>query len=98
MRHYSGAHGWPQPDALNWRWSLYVWLISGYHILMKGVRFVIDEAGQKTDVIINLKQNPELWEDLYDRSLAGKRASEPRESLASVKRRLTARNRRRSHA
>jgi hypothetical protein len=61
---------------------------------MKGVRFVVDEAGQKTDVIINLKQNPELWEDLYDRSIARKRASEPRESLASVKRRLAARNRR----
>jgi hypothetical protein len=55
---------------------------------MKGVRFVVDEAGQKTDVIINLKASPELWEDIYDRSLALKRATEPRESLASVKRRL----------
>jgi hypothetical protein len=64
---------------------------------MKGVRFVVDEAGQKTDVIINLKANPELWEDIYDRSLARKRAGEPRESLDSVKRRLAARNGRRAH-
>jgi hypothetical protein len=63
---------------------------------MKGVRFVVDEAGQKTDVIINLKTNPELWEDIYDRSLAQKRSREPRESLASVKRRLAARNGRRA--
>ena len=64
---------------------------------MKGVRFVVDESGQKTDVIINLKENPELWEDLYDRSLARKRALEPRESLASVKRKLAARTGRRAH-
>ena len=65
---------------------------------MKGVRFVVDEAGQKTDVIINLKTNPELWEDIYDRSLARKRSTEPRESLESVKRRLAARHGRRAHA
>ena len=64
---------------------------------MKGVRFIVDEDGQKTDVIINLKANPELWEDIHDRSLARKRATEPRESLASVKRRLAARNGRRAH-
>jgi hypothetical protein len=65
---------------------------------MKGVRFVVDETGQKTDVIINLKANPELWEDIFDRSLARRRATEPRESLASVKRRLSAGNGRRAHA
>ncbi len=64
---------------------------------MKGVRFVVDEAGQKTDVIISLKENPELWEDLHDRALARKRESEPRESLESVKRRLAARRRRRTN-
>ena len=64
---------------------------------MKGVRFVVDEAGQKSDVIINLKANPELWKDIFDRSLARKRATEPRESLASVKRRLAAHNGRRAH-
>jgi hypothetical protein len=64
---------------------------------MKGVRFVVDEAGQKTDVIINLKMNPELWEDIYDRSLARKHTTEPRESIESVRRRLSVRNGRRVH-
>ena len=50
-------------------------LLSSMFLIMKGVRFVVDEAGQKTDVIINLKENPELWEDLYDRSLARKLAA-----------------------
>ena len=62
---------------------------------MKGVRFVVDEAGQKTDVII--KANPELWEDIFDRALARKRTKEPRESLAGVKRKLAACNGRRAH-
>jgi hypothetical protein len=63
---------------------------------MKGVRFVIDEDGKKTDVIINLKANPELWEDIYDRMLARKRSGEPRESLDEVKKRLAARSGRRA--
>lgn len=61
---------------------------------MKGVRFVVDKAGNKTDVIINLKENPELWEDIHDRALARQREHEPRESLQSVKRRLATRRRR----
>jgi hypothetical protein len=64
---------------------------------VKGVRFLIDDAGQKTDVVINLKANPEVWEDIYDRALARKRAGEPRESLESVRRRLSARKRLRSN-
>jgi hypothetical protein len=66
--------------------------------IMRGVRFVVDDAGQKTDVIINLKANPELWEDIYDRSLARKREREPREALDTVKRRLAARSGRRADA
>jgi hypothetical protein len=58
---------------------------------VKGIRFITDVGGKKTDVVISLKENPELWEDIYDRSLARKRAREPRESLESVKRRLSAR-------
>ena len=56
---------------------------------MKGVQFVVDEKGRKTGVVIDLRKNAELWEDLFDRALARKRAREPRETLASVKRRLT---------
>jgi hypothetical protein len=55
---------------------------------MKGVQFVVDENGNKTAVVINLKQQSELWEDFHDSALAQSRKKEPRESLESVKKRL----------
>lgn len=55
---------------------------------MKGIQFVTDEQGQKTAVLIDLKEYGELWEDFYDSLIAAQRASEPRESLAEVKRNL----------
>lgn len=56
--------------------------------MVKGVQFLVDQAGAKTAVLIDLKRNAELWEDVYDIALARDRAAEPRESLAVVKRRL----------
>lgn len=64
---------------------------------MKGVQFVIDEHGDKTAVVINLKHHSELWEDFYDSAVARVREKEPRESLDSVKKRLFARGKTRSH-
>ncbi|MGA2799639.1 MAG: hypothetical protein ABSE63_18810 [Thermoguttaceae bacterium] len=64
---------------------------------MKGVQFVVDEHGTKTAVVINLKHYSELWEDFYDSALARARKNEPRESLASVKKRLKKRGKTRSH-
>lgn len=61
---------------------------------MKGVQFVVDEDGEKTAVIINLKQHSELWEDFYDRAIVEQRRGEPRETLASVKKRLIRRGKR----
>ena len=55
---------------------------------MKGVQFVVDAKGQKTGVVIDLREYKELWEDFYDAALARGRRREPRESLAIVKRRL----------
>ena len=52
------------------------------------MQFVIDDAGEKTAVVIDLKRNAALWEDFFDRMLASARASEPRETLESVKERL----------
>lgn len=43
----------------------------------------------KTAVLINLKKNGELREDLYDAAAAWKRTLDPRESLAAVRARLT---------
>jgi hypothetical protein len=55
---------------------------------MRGVQFLVDEEGEKTAVLIDLKKNARLWEDFYDVALARSRAGEPRESLESVRRRL----------
>lgn len=55
---------------------------------VRGVQFLVDEGGQKTAVLIDLKKNAALWEDIYDAALARERETEPRESLREVKARL----------
>ncbi|MGQ0635813.1 MAG: hypothetical protein ACT4QC_14475 [Planctomycetaceae bacterium] len=55
---------------------------------MHGVQFLVDASGRKTAVMIDLRKNARLWEDVYDRALVEERLKEPRESLASVKARL----------
>ena len=55
---------------------------------MRGVKFLVDKSGKKKAVILDLRKNGALWEDVYDSALARSRAREPRESLASVRRRL----------
>jgi hypothetical protein len=61
---------------------------------MKGIQFLVDDQGNKTAVLIDLKKNARLWEDFYDVALARERQSEPRESLDTVKRRLLKRTNR----
>ena len=63
---------------------------------MRGVQFLVDDDGERTAVLIDLKKNAQLWEDFYDVALAKSRAREPRETLASVKRRIRANAKRRS--
>ena len=62
---------------------------------MRGVQFLVDDDGEKTAVLIDLKKNADLWEDFYDVAVARSRAKEPRESLKSVRRRLRLRGKRR---
>ena len=64
-------------------------------VTMRGVQFLVDDDGEKTAVLIDLKKNAELWEDFYDVAVARSRAKEPRESLESVRRRLRLRGKRR---
>lgn len=59
--------------------------------MIKGVQFVIDDQGQKTAVVIDLRRHRDLWEDFCDRMVAKAREAEPRESLASVRQRLSRR-------
>lgn len=58
---------------------------------MKGIQFLVDEDGEKKSVLIDLKTHGEIWEDIYDSITARKRAGEPRESLESVRKRLSRR-------
>jgi hypothetical protein len=62
--------------------------------MIPGVQFVVDEDGEKTAVVVDLRKNSELWEDFYDHVLARQRRREPCESLALVKARLCSRRRR----
>lgn len=55
---------------------------------MRGVQFLVDDDGEKTAVLIDLKKNAQLWEDFYDVAVAKSRSNERRESLESVRRRL----------
>ncbi len=61
--------------------------------MVKGVQYVVDEGGEPTAVVIDLRANGELWEDFYDRVVAAARRDEPRESFKSVKARLAKRRR-----
>lgn len=55
---------------------------------MNGVQYLIDENGERTAVVIDLRKLGELWEDFYDRAVAESRTKQPRESLSSVKKRI----------
>lgn len=43
---------------------------------MKGIQFVIDEAGKKSAVLIDLTEWGELWEDVYDVLVSQSRSDE----------------------
>jgi hypothetical protein len=55
---------------------------------MRGIQHITDDRGKKRAVVIDLEKHGELREDFYDSLTARQRASEPRESLESVKKRL----------
>ena len=49
---------------------------------------MVDERGEKTAAVIDLRKHGRVWEDFYDSLLAKSRAHKPRETLESVKHRL----------
>jgi len=55
---------------------------------MTGIKFVINEKGSKSAVMIDLKIHGKLWEDFYDALKVRQRKNEPRETFDSVKKRL----------
>jgi hypothetical protein len=42
---------------------------------------MVEERGQKTAAVIDLRKHEQLWEDFYDTLLAKSRAREPRGNL-----------------
>ena len=54
----------------------------------RGVKFIRDARGRRTAVVIDLRRNRALWEDIADVAIANDRAHEPTESLAKVRARL----------
>lgn len=60
--------------------------------MVKGVEFVIDDSGEKTAVLIDLRRHGDVWEDFYDTLRARERESEPRESLQDVKEKVLGRH------
>ena len=55
---------------------------------MKGVKYFYDEKGEPIAVLIDLKKNPEVWEDFYDFMTLDERRTEPTRTLAEVEQRL----------
>ena len=55
---------------------------------MKGVQYFFDENGEPKAVLIDLKKNPEVWEDFRDIMILEKRRGEPTESAEDVNARL----------
>ncbi|MFH1596126.1 MAG: hypothetical protein ABIG94_07145 [Pseudomonadota bacterium] len=44
---------------------------------MKGIQFVVDDAGKKKAVLIDLEEWGEAWENIYDVLIALSRKNEP---------------------
>lgn len=55
---------------------------------MKGVQYFFDEGGEPKAVLIDVKKNPELWEDFRDFLTLRERSDEPTVPLEKVERRL----------
>ena len=58
---------------------------------MTGIRFIVNERGEKTAAVIDLKKNRAAWEDFHDLVTARERQDESRESLDDVRRHLAER-------
>lgn len=53
-------------------------------------RFIVDESGNKTAVILPLEDYEELLEDIHDLTVIAERKDEPTISLEELKKRLKA--------
>lgn len=56
--------------------------------MIRGVKFLFDERGEKTAVMIDLRQGRGLWEDILDVATARSRERESTESWATIRARI----------
>ncbi|TSA08371.1 MAG: hypothetical protein D4R77_02940 [Planctomycetaceae bacterium] len=63
-------------------------LLSGDSFMIRGVKFLFDQRGKKTAVMIDLRQGRGLWEDILDVATARLREREPSENWSTVRGRL----------
>ena len=57
---------------------------------MKGIQFLVDEAGEKQAVLIDLTEWGELWEDFHDVLVAQNRQEEEEVSWQELKQEVEA--------
>ena len=55
---------------------------------MEGIRYIINDKGEKKSVVIDLDSYGHLWEDIHDILIAESRKSEPRKKWEDVKKEL----------
>ena len=58
---------------------------------MSGVSYLVDAAGKKTAVVLDLRKHRRIWEEIHDRLLIEARRKEPRQTLEKVRRELSRR-------
>ena len=52
------------------------------------IRFLVDENGRRTSVVLPIREYRDLLEDLTDLAVIAERKAEPTEPLGAVKKRL----------
>jgi len=52
---------------------------------MKGIQYLVNDAGKKTAVVIDLEEWGELWEDIFDTLVSESRRDEPAVSWEELK-------------
>jgi hypothetical protein len=57
-------------------------------MIEKTKRFVVTEKGQRTDILLSLKEYKALLEDLHDLAIIAERKDEPSEPISVVKEKL----------
>lgn len=74
-----------------------MWMIARLLKEMPGNEFLVDARGRRKSVVIDLGRHGALWEDVFDAYVAQQRRSEPRDSLAKVKKLVQCAPKRRVH-